>query len=155
MAKPVNAVQGKQGFQKTGLKPVNPTAAALAASPATDEASTPQVDAVASTHAAYRASVVENAKAYADENFVSIPDEVWEQQGRALDENEPTGTVAWGRTSPAPARNGYQFAPDGECSYCDTEYARGNSFFPPHRTERKPNCGGGDNFHHCTCGACF
>lgn len=56
---------------------------------------------------------------------------------------------------PAPVRNGHQFAPEGECSYCDQQYEEGNSFFPPHRKERKTNCGGGSNFHHCTCSACF
>ena len=54
-----------------------------------------------------------------------------------------------------PVRNGHQFAPEGECSYCDQQYEEGNSFFPPHRKERSRNCGGGSNFHHCTCSACF
>lgn len=62
-------------------------------------------------------------------------------------------------TNAAPApfanRNGYQFAPEGECSYCDEMYDSRQSFFPPHRRERSRNCGGGSNFHHCTCSACF
>ena len=107
-------------------------------------------------------SIAEKAKKYFDNHFITPTDEEWDQ-GRVLDEagKEPTNSdsakkaLKWGRNSPAPARNGYQFAPEGECSYCDTEYGRGNSFFPPHRTERKPNCGGGNDFHHCTCSACF
>ena len=56
---------------------------------------------------------------------------------------------------PALVRNGHQFAPEGECAYCDQQAAAGNSFFPPHRRERKSNCGGGSDFHHCSCSACF
>lgn len=113
MAKPVNAVKGKQGFQSTGRKPAKPATASSV--PSGSAATTPPA-------------------------------------GELTAEQKADIALAALRK---PVRNGYQFAPEGECSYCDAEYERGNSFFPPHRTERKPNCGGGNDFHHCTCSACF
>lgn len=45
-----------------------------------------------------------------------------------------------------------QFAPEGECAYCDRERALGNKWFPPHTA--RPNCQSGRH-NHCTCDGCY
>lgn len=45
-----------------------------------------------------------------------------------------------------------QFAPLGECNYCDREREQGNEFFPPHTA--RPSCQSGRH-NHCTCDTCF
>lgn len=45
-----------------------------------------------------------------------------------------------------------QFAPEGECKYCDDQRANKNTFFPPHTA--RPNCQSGRH-NHCTCDGCF
>ena len=45
-----------------------------------------------------------------------------------------------------------QFAPEGECSYCDNERAKGNTFFPPHTARWRCRSG---RYNHCTCDGCF
>jgi hypothetical protein len=51
-----------------------------------------------------------------------------------------------------PYEPGVQQAPPGECSYCDAERARGNTFFPSH--DASPRCQSGRH-NHCTCDTCF
>lgn len=45
-----------------------------------------------------------------------------------------------------------QFAPEGECAYCDRERAQGNKWFPPHTA--RPQCQSGQH-NHCTCDTCY
>lgn len=45
-----------------------------------------------------------------------------------------------------------QFAPEGECTYCDSERTKGNKWFPPHTA--RPNCQSG-KYNHCTCDTCY
>lgn len=45
-----------------------------------------------------------------------------------------------------------QQMPKGECVYCDLQWDKGNSFFPPHTA--RPDCQSGGHIH-CTCDRCF
>jgi hypothetical protein len=46
----------------------------------------------------------------------------------------------------------FQFAPEGECSYCDRARATGDLMMPPHTAS--PRCESG-NHNHCTCDRCY
>jgi hypothetical protein len=45
-----------------------------------------------------------------------------------------------------------QFAPIGECSYCDEQRQQNSKHFPPHTARWQ--CGSG-RYNHCTCDRCW